>query len=38
MVAPIGWEYAMWIWAYALAWFVVNDIVKAATFRMLQKM
>jgi len=32
-VAPIGWEYALWMWLYALIWFVVNDVVKAATYK-----
>jgi H+-transporting ATPase len=34
-VTPIGWEYALWIWLYALTWFVVNDAVKAATYRLI---
>ncbi len=36
LVAPIGWEYALWMWAYALAWFLFNDIVKWGTYRMLR--
>lgn len=35
-VTPIGWEHALWMWAYALAWFVVNDAVKLWTFRVLR--
>ena len=27
-VAPIGWTYALLVWAYALAWFVLNDAIK----------
>jgi len=34
-VTAIGWEYALWIWAYALAWFVFNDVVKVAAYRFL---
>lgn len=34
-MAPIGWTYALMIWGYALAWFVVNDGVKMATLRFL---
>ncbi|MEJ2532956.1 MAG: plasma-membrane proton-efflux P-type ATPase [Halioglobus sp.] len=34
-VTPIGWEYALWMWLYALVWFVVNDAVKAATYKLL---
>jgi H+-transporting ATPase len=36
-VAPIGWEYAALIWGYALAWFVVNDFVKIATYKILRR-
>ncbi|GMT41327.1 MAG: metal-transporting ATPase [bacterium] len=35
-ITPIGWEYAMWMWAYALSWFVFNDVVKIATYRFLR--
>lgn len=34
---PIGWKYAGFIWAYALAWFVFNDFLKVAVYRMLHK-
>jgi H+-transporting ATPase len=34
---PIGWKYAGVIWAYALVWFVLNDFLKVAVYRMLQK-
>jgi H+-transporting ATPase len=27
-IPPIGWEYALWAWVYALAWFVVEGVVK----------
>jgi len=37
MVTPISWEYALWIWVYALLWFVVNDIIKIGTYRFIQK-
>jgi len=37
LITPIGWEYALWIWAYALIWFVVNDAVKTAAYRFIQK-
>jgi len=36
LVAPIGWEYALWMWAYALAWFLFNDVVKWGTYRLLR--
>jgi H+-transporting ATPase len=35
LVAGIGWKYAFWIWAYALAWFVFNDVVKMGVYRFL---
>jgi H+-transporting ATPase len=31
MVTPIGWVHALWIWAYALSWLVLNDWVKRAS-------
>jgi H+-transporting ATPase len=34
-MAPIGWYWALFVWGYALAWFVVNDAVKLATMRIL---
>jgi len=36
LVASIGWEYALWIWAYALVWFVFNDAVKLGTYKLLR--
>jgi len=35
-ITPIGWEYALWMWAYALAWFIVNDVVKMLAYRLLR--
>ena len=35
-VTPIGWEYALGIWLYALTWFVINDAVKIATYNILR--
>ena len=35
-VTPIGWEYALLMWVYALIWFLVNDVVKMLTYRMLR--
>lgn len=37
LITPIGWEYALWVWAYALGWFLFNDIVKIWSYRMLGK-
>ncbi len=36
-VTPIGWEAALAIWAYALAWMLVNDAVKVWTYRLLRR-
>ncbi len=37
LMEPIGWEWALWMWAYALAWFVFNDAVKMAVLRYYRK-
>jgi len=34
-MAPIGWGWAAFVWGYALAWFIVNDRVKLAAYRIL---
>jgi H+-transporting ATPase len=31
---PIGWRWALAVWGYALAWFVVNDLIKLAAYRL----
>jgi H+-transporting ATPase len=36
-LVPIGWKYALWIWAYALAWFVFNDFVKVGVYKLLRR-
>ena len=33
-MAPIGWMWALAVWAYALGWFVVNDFIKLASYRL----
>ncbi len=38
LITPIGWKYALLIWAYALAWFVFNDLVKKSTLKLMQRM
>ena len=35
-VTPIGWSYALVIWSYALAWFLINNLVKAYVYRMMR--
>ncbi len=37
LITPIGWEAALWIWAYALVWFLINDAVKMFTYRILRR-
>jgi hypothetical protein len=34
-MVPIGWEWAGLIWGYALVWFLVNDRVRLAAYRIL---
>jgi len=34
-MTPISWQWAVLIWGYALAWFVFNDYVKVAAYRIL---
>ncbi len=34
-MAPLGWYWAVLVWVYALAWFLVNDCVKLVAYRML---
>ena len=35
-ITAIGWKLALFIWAYALAEFLVNDIVKLAIYRQMR--
>jgi len=35
LMPPIGWGWALVIWGYALAWFLVNDRVKLAAYRII---
>jgi H+-transporting ATPase len=34
-MAPLGWKWAAVVWAYALAWFLVNDRIKLLAYRVL---
>lgn len=36
-MTPLGWKWAALVWAYALAWFVVNDQVKIVAHRIFDK-
>jgi H+-transporting ATPase len=33
LMAPISWEWVLLIWVYALAWFLLNDRIKLAAYR-----
>jgi H+-transporting ATPase len=35
LMPPIGWNWALAVWGYALAWFLVNDRIKLAAYRLL---
>jgi H+-transporting ATPase len=32
LMTPLGWGWALFVWAYALAWFIVNDRVKLLAY------
>ena len=34
-MAPLGWRWALFVWGYALVWFVVSDRVKLLAYRIL---
>jgi H+-transporting ATPase len=34
-MTPLGWGWALFVWGYALAWFLVNDQVKLLAYRLL---
>jgi H+-transporting ATPase len=34
-MTPLGWSWALFVWGYALAWFLVNDCVKLLAYRIL---
>jgi H+-transporting ATPase len=36
-MTPLGWGWALFVWGYALAWFVVNDRVKLLAYRVLDR-
>ncbi|QOP45790.1 plasma-membrane proton-efflux P-type ATPase [Sulfurimonas paralvinellae] len=37
LMEPIGWEWGLGMWAYALTWFVFNDAVKMGVLRYYRK-
>jgi H+-transporting ATPase len=34
-MTPLGWTYALAVWGYALAWFLVKDLVKVEVSRLM---
>jgi H+-transporting ATPase len=37
LMAPIGWHWALVVWGYAIAWFLVNDRIKIAAYRIFDR-
>ena len=37
LMTPIGWHWGLFMWGYALSWFVFNDIVKMAVLKYYRK-
>jgi H+-transporting ATPase len=37
LMTPIGWGWGLAVWGYALAWFLVNDRVKLAAYRIFDR-
>ena len=35
LMTPLGWGWALFVWGYALAWFLVNDRVELLAYRIL---
>jgi len=33
LMTPLGWHWALFVWGYALAWFLVNDRLKLLAYR-----
>jgi H+-transporting ATPase len=34
-MTPLGWGWALFVWVYALAWFLLNDRIKLLTYRII---
>jgi len=34
-MTPLGWGWALFVWGYALAWFLINDRVKLLAYQVL---
>jgi len=35
LMPALGWEFALFVWGYALVWFLINDRVKLLGYRIL---
>jgi H+-transporting ATPase len=36
-MTPLGWGWAAAVWAYAIAWFLINDRIKLLAYRILDR-
>ncbi|MCD6293514.1 MAG: plasma-membrane proton-efflux P-type ATPase [Deltaproteobacteria bacterium] len=36
ILPPIGWKLALFVWGYALSWFIFNDFVKLGAYRIFE--
>ncbi|MBS2966405.1 plasma-membrane proton-efflux P-type ATPase [Actinocrinis puniceicyclus] len=36
LMTPLGWKWALLVWGYALAWFLISDRVKLLAYRILE--
>jgi H+-transporting ATPase len=36
LMTPIGWGWALLVWGYAVAWFLVNDRIKLAFYKLIE--
>ncbi len=34
-MTPLAWKYALFVWGYALVWFLINDLVKVEVYRLM---
>jgi len=37
VLPPIGWRLSLFVWGYSLSWFIFNDIVKRAAYRLFER-
>lgn len=35
-MAPVGWRWALFVWGYALFWFLVTDPLKQLAYRFIE--